>query len=427
MLNTIRVGLGRALKLNGQYAEAAQIISSVAEALRHANNDHLRLVDVLRELGETYQRDSNLDLAVASLDEGLALFERSDGPASQVHRRALIDRLAAIRFRQGDLSTAYNLTIEATAGLSLDAIDDPTTVASLYNTHGGILWQRGDLAQASQSVAQSLLLYQRINDAWGMATAYTNLGVLNYALGRWSDAVEQFQRSDKLRTEIGYVPERAVNLKNLGMLQMEMGRHEEARQSLETSLTISRSIGDDYGIVIASLQLADLTLLQQRPRDARAHLEEATRLLPAAGEDEQILIRWLTGLADAAEGNEVQAIAVIREALKLAVEAGVVEFEIDCRRVLGALESRQQAYEEAERQLQLSCALSREQASTFREGLACYELGWHTLRRARQQIPIDPVGFELAYAYFMRAQERFTALDARHELQRVQLALQLLE
>ena len=55
-------------------------------------------------------------------------------------------------------------------------------LASLYNTLGGVMWQRGDLDGASRSVAQSLALYQQVGYSWGMATAYTNLGILAYTV-----------------------------------------------------------------------------------------------------------------------------------------------------------------------------------------------------------------------------------------------------
>lgn len=430
-LAAIWIGLGRTLKFNGQYVEATQILSTAVAALRNAGDGSahrlLVLVEALRELAEVYQRDGTLDLAVTALTEGLALLQGSHAPAYRAVQRTLIDRLAAVRFRQGDLEAAYHLAAEETSAAALDENTDPVTLASLYNTLGGVFWQRGDLAEASQSVEQSLHLYERVSYSWGMATAYTNLGVLNYALGRWLQAVEQFQRSELLRKEIGYLPERAVNLKNLGVLQIEMGDHEQARQSLELSLAISRGIGDDYGIVVATLQLADLALLLQRVADARIHLDHAAHLLPAAGEDEQILFRWLIGLAAAAEGRCEEAITHVSEALELAVAAGVPELEIDCRRVLGALEGQRGALDAAERELQAALALSLEHASAFREGLAHYELGWQYLRRARQQTPADPVERERARASYQQALACFAALGARYAQQRAQSALLLLE
>jgi tetratricopeptide (TPR) repeat protein len=428
-LATIRIGLARALKFAGQYAEATQILHQAVAALRLAPDagQELLLVEALCELAEVYQRDGALDLAVAALDEGLGLLDTAEQPGQQRLRSRLLDRLASVRFRQGDLDAAYGLAVDATRTADIDAVDDPVTLASLFNTLGGVLWQRGALDQASWNVEQSLRLYRYVGYSWGMATAYTNLGILSYARGVWPEAVSHFQRSDALRKEIGYIPERAVNLKNLGVLQMEMGDHVQARQSLETSLAISRRIGDDYGVLVVTLQLADLVLLQQRVAEARIHLGNAATLLPAAGEDEEILFRWLSGLADAAEGRVERGMASIREALEKAVAAGVPELEIDCERVLGALLSRSGALREADPHLQRSLALSIEHSSTYRHGLALYELGWHHYRASSQSNPPDQALCTSAHHIWQQACERFRALGAKHELSRVQAALTVCE
>jgi tetratricopeptide (TPR) repeat protein len=369
-----------------------------------------------------YQRDGDLDRAVATLERALALPGPAGGQLPPGIRRALLDRLAAVRFRQGDLAAAYELASAATVVAEQEGADDLATLASLYNILGGIMWQRGDLAGASRNVEHSLRLYQQVGYSWGMATAYTNLGILAYTQGLWTRAVEQFQRSDLLRKEIGFVPERAVNLKNLGVVQMEMGDHEQALATLTTGLAISRRIGDDYGIVITSLQLADLALLLRRPAEARALVEQARALLPAAGEDETILADWLSALISAAEDRLDEGLRSAGAALALAQSVGVPDLESDCRRVLGAIAARRGDFQRAEQELLASLQLGAEQQSPYRQGLAHYELGW--LYRCKAEH--DSAGGESlrqAREQFAAAAARFAPLPARYDLRRAQAAL----
>jgi adenylate cyclase len=417
----VRIGLGRVYKFAGRYAEAAAALQDAVADLEAGAGP--ALPEALCELGEVYQRDGDLDRAVATLERALALPGPAEGQLPPGMRRALLDRLAAVRFRQGDLAAAYELATAATAGAEQEGTDDLTTLASLYNILGGIMWQRGDLAGASRNVEQSLRLYQQVGYSWGMATAYTNLGILAYTQGLWPRAVEQFQRSDLLRKEIGFVPERAVNLKNLGVVQMEMGDHDQAIATLTTGLAISRQIGDDYGIVITSLQLADLALLLRRPAEARNLVEQARALLPAAGEDEAILADWLAALIAAAEGRLEAGLRSAEAALALAQSVGVPDLESDCLRVLGAISARRGDFQRAEQELMASLQLSAEQQSPYRQGLAHYELGWLYRRQAEHDGAAGAECFRRAREQFAAAAARFAPLPARYDLRRAQAAL----
>lgn len=419
-------GLGRALIFVGQYAEASTVLSAAVAARRvgagASPEQILRLAETLRELAETYQRDNQTEAALATLAEGLQLVAESPEPAFRRLWRSLVERTAALYFRQGDFAAALRLAETAVEDRD-EAADDPITMANLHNILGGIKWQHGDLDEAGRHVAQSLQLFELVGYSWALANAYTNLGILNYSLGRWAEAAEQFERSELLRKETGYMAQRAVNLKNLGVLQAEMGRYQQAQRSLETSLAISRSIGDDYGVIVAILQLADLALIQQRNDEAQALLQQAEPLLPTASDDEYALYLWLTGLVASANARDEEAVPLVERALDLAVAAGIPELEIDCRRLLGMLFGRRGLSASAERELFASLELSVKHASIFREGLACYELGWYWLRQANNPHAAGDAR-EQSFSYFQRALARFTALDARHAINRVSTALE---
>src|SRR6266542_5070768 len=133
--------------------------------------------------------------------------------------------------------------------------EDPMTLASLFNTIGGIHWQRGDFAAAISYVDRSLQLYKDLGYAWGMAISYINLGILHYTRGNWAKAATSFEQAYVLQRDNGSLPDQALNLHNLGALHIEMGDHERARRDLETSQVISQRLGHDFSIVCAEIGL----------------------------------------------------------------------------------------------------------------------------------------------------------------------------
>jgi hypothetical protein len=56
--------------------------------------------------------------------------------------------MAWIHFRRGQLDKALATGLVAIENISEDAPADPITLASLYNTLGGIAWQQDRLEQA---------------------------------------------------------------------------------------------------------------------------------------------------------------------------------------------------------------------------------------------------------------------------------------
>ena len=107
--------------------------------------------------------------------------------------------------------------------------EDPITMASLYNTIGGIYWTRSRFTDAIESVEHSLEIYKNLHYHWGMAISLANLGILHYSTEKWSQAVEYLEQADRLRREYGDDPERPINLKNLGEVLIDLGELSAAR------------------------------------------------------------------------------------------------------------------------------------------------------------------------------------------------------
>jgi len=428
----VQIGLGQALKFAGEYSKASQTLE---EALQSLLRQSLRvdstsllpsLAHGLRELADIRVREGALNEAMAHLEAGLGALGDEGAQAHLPLWRSLTERLAWVRFRQGKLEEAFGLASSATVGLDPEGGDDPMTLASLYNTLGGVFWQRGNRSEATGYVERSLELYQSLGYSWGVANSYTNLGILYYVSGRWREALESFEQSDAVRREIGYMPEQASNLKNLGLLRMAMGDHAQARKDLEASRAISQRLGDDFGIALAEVGLGHLAVIQSRFEEAAAHIEVGMGMLDAAGE-EAIQARWLLALIQAEQGDLQTGLESAEQALQMARAAGLTEAEADCRRVLGILHSRAGDYLEAETLLRESIDLWLQLNAPYGWGLALLELGRLYQHRARAGDPARVEWRAKALTALNEAAEQFERLGAAYDLERARAAMSQLQ
>jgi tetratricopeptide (TPR) repeat protein len=231
------VGLAQALKFTGELEDSAKILADIVEKIpdigtKEQGKDNPLFqtqIEALRELADIRSREGNMDLAVTLLKNGLDMLgEKGRDNHPNIWRR-LIDRLAWVYFRQRNLEEAHNLADLALSNTPTSEAEDPITLASLYNTIGGIYWTQSRFADAIESVEQSLEIYKNLHYHWGMANSLTNLGILHFSTEKWPQAVDYLEQADRLRSEYGDDPERPVNLKNLGEVLIYKGDFENAR------------------------------------------------------------------------------------------------------------------------------------------------------------------------------------------------------
>jgi predicted ATPase/uncharacterized protein HemY len=378
----VQVGIGRAQKLLGNYAAADAALQPLAAAFaawretKEPDSLMTTLLDGLRELADVRQREGEYEAAAAHIEAGIAVLEET-GPSEQPDlHRALRERLAFVRFRQGQLDEALSIALRAVADLSLEDVADPVTVASLFNTLGGISWQLGNVEEALDYVQKSLRIYQGISYAWGMAQAYSNLGVLNAQLGNWSQTIENWEKAVALRAGTADVLGQATALSNLGQLRMMMGQTDSSHENLEESLAIFHELGDDWGTAQVLINLAQLELAQDRPQRAHEYVLRALALADSVqAQSVQVVGRGIRAMVESATGDLATALASATQALHMAKEAGLLEAEGEVLRMMGMLLTKQGSFVEAETMLKQSTELSQQMRNPYNQGLALLELG----------------------------------------------------
>jgi tetratricopeptide (TPR) repeat protein len=322
------------------------------------------------------------------------------------------------------LDEAFELASAATLDVDQDHEDDPLTLASLYNTLGGIAWQKGDLRQAAEYVSQSLQLYDRMQYAWGMANAYANLGVLHFTLGVWQRANQELTRAEQLWFQIGDVHHRAVALNNLGILRQAMGQLDSAKADLTASLELFTDIGETWGRGRAHTSLARLALFEGDQQEAIWHIQRAENLF-AEIEHIEVELEWVkASLYSPADVD--QATEIAERAVELSRQRHQTEEEVNCLRILGVIRGREGQYLEAESLLRESMDLCLQTNMPYELGLALVSIGRLYAEISQRRQSNREQWLSRAIDMVQEAVEQFDSLGAARELARAEKMLRLL-
>ncbi len=415
----IHIGLGQALKFSGEFAEARQVLRTSLERMEACvaiPRDVIPLyLENLRELADVCQREGDLQSAVNHLEAALSVADPENFTELWY---TLLDRLAWVRFRQGQLEDAFTLASNTIRELEERDNDQPFTLASLYNTLGGIAWQQGNLAEAIPYVESSLRMYESQGYTWGIGVAYANLGVLHWALGNWTTAAHMYERAASLQSANGFLAEQIINLRNLGHLRRAMGEHEQAKRDFETTIELSRRLGHDYSILCGEIALALLALAEEKFEELETHLDAAEQYKAIADQDHLIQLQWVRAMLYAHRGQLELAEEIGESALAMANEAGLQEEQTDCFRTLGIIHRKAGRFALAERSLRDSVDLARQRKDMFREGQALLELGTLYAQAVHPDNPEKWVWHKNAVDTILTAIERFEQVGAVRELAR---------
>jgi predicted ATPase/class 3 adenylate cyclase len=422
-----QVGLAQALKFTGELEEASRLLTKIVDRIPKSVNDQHYAdspsfqiqIEALRELADIRAREGDLDYAVQLLKQGMDLLSESGRKVYPIIWRRLADRLAWVYFRQRNFDEAYNLVDLALLDTATWESEDPITMASLYNTIGGIYWTRSRFADAIESVEHSLEIYKNLHYHWGMAISLANLGILHYSTEKWLRAVEYLEQADRLRREYGDDPERPINLKNLGEVFLDLGDHQHARTNFEISREVSQRLGLNISQAYAEFGLCRLALVEGNPSDARLHLQNAGALLESLEEanDRTTDYYQLQAQIEILAGNFQKAKISAEQALSISQRGGISEKQVDALRVLGTISAKIEEFEQAETSLYNSIELAQQLNDRFSEAKARYELGqlfWSWSERDPSQ---KNQHLEQAEKSLEAAIRVFEALGAKHNLQ----------
>ncbi len=416
-----RIGLGKTLKFIGKYREARDLLSDVLENLKYWKEGvesslyTYAQVETLRELADVRQRQGAFHEAMNFLETCLDHLGESTPAEIPELRQSVMDRIAWIHFRRGELLNAIASANEAIEDMDTDQAKDLDTLANLYNTLGGIYFRQGELEKAISQTELSLKWFNKLSNLRGMGVAYTNLGVLQDTNGNWPKANEYYEKAFALQKKTGDLENQATSLENMGALSLASGDYEKTRRNFETALTIREKLDDRYGIARSQAGLAQLALVEKRFADASSHAKIGLELAKAIGGKEvEVWVRWVLAVVQAETNDLQQGLETVMEACQMASDEGLYDEHIDCQRINGHLLARSGDINGAEKTLEGSLYFARKQKDPYRQGLALLELGRIYLIQSENEVTMQKQLRQKAANYLQEAISLFESLGAAH-------------
>jgi tetratricopeptide (TPR) repeat protein len=409
----LSAGLGDVYRSKGRYADSVAALQNGAALVERGElADHL-LPPLLRRLGETAQKQGDLDTACAYFHRALALVgEPADLPEHTEIARILTG-LAWAQFLQGHFDAA-RMSCEASLRHSGQggALSEQ---AAAENLLGGICYRMSDLSSAGQHTRRAMVLREKMGYGWGVAATLSNLGVLAIAAGDWSKGRSFLERSLALRQEMGDVEGVAIAHNNLGMLTRDQGDLDQAAHHFRASLEIARPFDMFFHNANSRIGLAEVLLLKGEIDAARKAAEQSLAQAEAIGaQDTRAEIFRLQAQVMLEFGDLGEASRLASRSARQAAATGNPSHESAAYRVLSEIEIRAGNLQAAHEALHHAQVILEGKSDELETGRVVAQRGRLYLYQGRQAE---------AEADLRAAKMVFMRLGANLDLRRVEDAL----
>lgn len=162
-----------------------------------------------------------------------------------------------------------------------DRGEDSATRAYALQGAGVAAQMQGDFAHARRCLAESLALWQNLENRWGMAYTQAWLALAHHVPGDREPAHRLAEASVALFRELDDSWGIAFALNALGPVIRRTGDYAKARSLLEESVMRFRLLSDTFGVADSINELAGVAYEQGDPQAVRTLLEEVEITLAA--------------------------------------------------------------------------------------------------------------------------------------------------
>lgn len=270
--------------------------------------------------------------------EGIALYQRAEQLLHTESESAwhLYEALITARTWQGRFMHHLGQTdaaialLEATlhADRESDVAFSPSPShaaahAFLWHTWGDMLRNRAMRDQAKLYLEQSLALYERLADQWGMGQVYNSLAILTRELGDYPTAVELAEKGLELTKSVGDHRGIAESLGWLGLIAMDMGELDRAEMFMLEQLALNQALNSPLGIAASLDILGLLHLFRGQFNAAQSKFEDRLAILQQLGTIQKsgLTYAWL-GIAHFNQGHYQEAFVYANNSLSIVEGAG---------------------------------------------------------------------------------------------------------
>ncbi len=228
---------------------------------------------VLNSAGLREWRLGNYDVARSALYESLTIWLKL-GPAGELGRAACLATLGMVaRWGEEDIKQAESYFDQSLA-LFQKHEDEWGIAWNLFHL-GIVASDRDQDESALSSLEQSLGLYNELGDPWGITRVSQFLGMLYLKKANYKKAHFYFDQHLKNDERLCFKDGISVALLNFGELYRVQGDYAQAKEYYEKSLTISREYGLSIEVGVNLYNLGLLALHQNNYSEALRYFTES--------------------------------------------------------------------------------------------------------------------------------------------------------
>jgi tetratricopeptide (TPR) repeat protein len=307
---------------------------SVGADLSRPVGERINEADTLIHLGRGYDLLGNVDEAIESCEQSLAI-ARSLGDRD-IESRALVVMGTAY----GHLGYAQRTLLHGEQGLSIaretgNRRIEQAALESLGNAH---LWL-GRSEEALQMYQQSLLIAGDLNHIYGIGTLLGHIGLAHLASGDAGLAIDHYMQGLRVLDAIDAIYGKGRILAHLGNACTLTGQLVEAKKALSQARLLFADVHMYRGFTLHAFYTANYYRELRRFKDAERSYLRAIRLSDEVQDrygQARCLLEYARLLGE--QGRELDALNVARSALAIYRERGTEE---QVARVMGWMEEKE--------------------------------------------------------------------------------------
>ncbi len=269
---TLRLEMGRALSVLGEWDDAVTYLQDVCSAARDAGERKLE-ADALREVGRIERRRERWEDALERYGQSKAISEEiGDG----VGVASASNCTGAVHFERGELDKARS-EFESALEVARD-LRNPKLIAQLNNNLAAIADVRGDHHKAISLYEKALPVFQEMDDARGTAEVYNNMGMSYAVMREWKTAGRCYEKSLQISLRAGDLELVSDLYLNKSDLCLTMQEWSSARIYAVKALEAFTSMGDRLGTAEAHKLLAMVADHDGKWELSRSHFSNSVRI-----------------------------------------------------------------------------------------------------------------------------------------------------
>ncbi len=394
------------------------------QAARAQSNQNVdSQVRLICRIGELHLELSDLDPALVSAHEALALTARTKDKALRVD--ALVFAARVDRYRQENrtalklLADAHRLSVEQKYRAG-----EASSLTELSATY----FLLSDLPQAQSCGERALHIWRELHDKRGEATALTGLGEIFMRVGEAAQAKAALDQAVRLWRELGDPANQATALVDLNFLSIRLGQWQSALsllnqaqalvQDKEAKPYLGGQIANSFGEVYEAYGKLETAL---------SYYEEATKLYRDYAHDAAAAVDAArqAGRVEARQGNYARAVERITKNLQTAQRLQSVVLVALCHEDLGIVHLEAGSLGKSERELRAAISLYPQIGSRREWARALTFLGQTQFSQGKLAAAAD--SYHQALRVFATNQDYTDEAAVRFGLGRIALSQQKLD